>query len=250
MDTIEMKIIHTFRNKKTGEAGGVITVHAPKGVSIVVGDDCWVDSGSSLSIIVPNSVVSFKLSDVHIYGKSALNITIGNECSDFRLKDITLQDESVLDIEVEESCGSIRISDYYSNASEIWARTIDCCSIDLEDISLVEQSVARLRAMGNIIVKGLKMIEASCLEVGFLTKSQKTLMYRPDNLIIEEVDMEDETLMSIGVDITEMKDCEESSSDLIFKDIKLTGEVEIRRTLERIDSAIFDYDWVDENSRL
>ena len=183
-------------------------------------------------------MVSLKLSDVHIYGKSALNITIGNECSDFRIKDITLQDESVLDIEVEESCGSIRISDYYSNASEIWARTINCCSIDFEDISLVEESVARLRAMDNIMVKDLKMTEASCLEVGFLTKSQKALMYRPGNLIIE------------GVDITEMKDCEESSSDLIFKDIKLTGEVEIRRTLERIDSAIFDYDWVDENSRL
>lgn len=236
----ERKTVYTFYNKKTGEAEGIITVHAPRGINITVGDDCWIGSECRLSIVVSNSVVSLKLSDVHIYGRSAINITIGNECSDFRLRDITLQDESVLDIEVVGSCGSIRISDYYSNASEIWARTVNCCSIDLEDISLVEDSVVRLRAMDNIMVKGLRMTEASCLEVGSLTKPYQSLMYRPDNLIIEGVDMEDETLLSIGVDVTEVKDCEESASSLIFKDIKLTGEVEIKRTLDRIDNAIIE----------
>lgn len=236
----ERKTVYTFYNKKTGEAEGIITAIAPKGISVTVGDDCWIGSECRLSIVVLNSVVSLRLSGVHIYGKSALNIKIGNECSDFRLNDITLQDESELDIEVAGSCSSIRINDYYSNASEMWARTPHCCSIDLEDVSLVEDSVVRLRAMDNIMVKGLRMTEASCLEVGSLTKPYQSLMYRPDNLIIEGVDMEDETLLSIGVDVTEVKDCEESASSLIFKDIKLTGEVEIKRTLDRIDNAIIE----------
>lgn len=236
----EKKIIHTFYNRKTGEVEGVITAVAPKGINIKVDDDCWIGNGSSLSIIVPNSIVSLRLSNVNLYSKSVLSIKIGKECSDFRLRDITLQDKSILDIEVVGSCSSVRISDYYSDAGEIWARTLNCCSIDLDNVYLVEDSIVRLRAMDNIIVKNLRVTEASCLEIGSLTKPYQSLMYRPDNLIIEGMDMEDETLLSIRVDVTEMKDCEESASSLIFKDIKLTGGIEIKRTLDRIDNAIIE----------
>lgn len=74
----ERKTVYTFYNKKTGEAEGIITAIAPKGISVTVCDDCWIGSECRLSIVVLNSVVSLRLSGVHIYGKSALNIKIGN----------------------------------------------------------------------------------------------------------------------------------------------------------------------------
>lgn len=237
---VEKEIIHKFYNKKTGKPGGVVSVHAPRGINLVVDDDCWIGEGCRLSIVVPNSMVSLRLSKIQINKDSALNIKIGNECSDFRLRNITLEYESVLDIEVVGSCGSIRIKDYYSSyGGEMWVRTMNCCSIDIEDVFVTEYSGASLRVMDGVCIRDLRMVEVTRLVIGSLMKSSYSLMYRPDILFIEGLNMEDEADLEIRVEVTEMDSVENSYRGFVIKDLNLDSKGEIKRTITEFKDMIF-----------
>lgn len=90
------------------------------------------------------------------------------------------------------------------------------------------------------MVKGLRMIEASKLDIGTLVKPHNTLMYRPNNLLIESVNMEDESELDIKIEVTDRKNCEESASGLIVKGINMDNENKVERLFKRLDSAIFE----------
>lgn len=237
----EAKVIHRFYNKKTGEAEGVIKAYAPEGINLTVDDDCWIYKECHLYIVSStSSLVNLRLSKVQIKEKSKVSIDIGRRCEVIRFENVNLVDASMLSIETTGSCTSIKVKDYYSIQSDMFIRNMDSGCICLEDIYLVEESRARLRSVSNLIVKGLRMIEASKLEIGTLIKPQHALMYRPNNLLIESVNMEDESELDIKIEVTDKEYCRESASGLIVKAINMDSENKVERLFKRLDSAIFE----------
>lgn len=237
----EARVIHRFYNKKTGEAEGVIKAYAPEGINLIVDDDCWIDKECHLYIVSStSSLVNLRLSKVQIKEKSKVSIDIGRRCEVIRFENVNLVDVSVLSIEVTGSCTSIKVKDYYSIQSDMFIRNMDSGCICLEDIYLVENSKARLRSISNLMVKGLRMIEGSRLDIGTLIKPQHALMYRPNNLLIESLNMEDESELDIRIEVTDRKSCEESASGLIIKGINMDSESRVERLFKRLDSAIFE----------
>lgn len=237
----EARVIHRFYNKKTGEAGGVVKAYAPEGINLTVDEDCWIDKGSHLYIVSStSSLVNLRLSKVQIKEKSKVSIDIGRGCEVIRFENVNLVDASVLSIETTGSCTSVKVKDYYSIQSDMFTRNMDSGCICLEDIYLVEESRARLRSISNLIVKDLRMTEASKLEIGTLIKPHNTLMYRPNNLLIESVNMEDESELDIRIEVEDEKNARESASGLIVKGINMNSENKVERLLKRLDSAIFE----------
>lgn len=237
----EARVIHRFYNKKTGEAEGVIKAYAPEGINLTVDDDCWIDKECHLYIVSStSSLVNLRLSKVQIKEKSKVSIEIGSRCEIIRFENVNLVDASVLSIEVTGSCTSIKVKDYYSIQSDMFIRNMDSGCICLEDIYLVENSKARLRSISNLMVKGLRMIEGSRLDIGTLIKPQHALMYRPNNLLIESLNMEDESELDIRIEVTDRKNCEESASGLIVKGINMDSESRFEKLFKRLDSAIFE----------
>lgn len=237
----EARVIHRFYNKKTGEAEGVINAYAPEGINLTVDDDCWIYKECHLYIVSStSSLVNLRLSKVQIKEKSKVSIDIGRRCEVIRFENVNLVDASTLSIETTGSCTSIKVKDYYSIQSDMFIRNMDSGCICLEDIYLVEESRARLRSVSNLMVKGLRMIEGSRLDIGTLIKPQHALMYRPNNLLIESVNMEDESELDIRIEVTDRKNCEESASGLILKGINMDSESRVERLFKRLDSAIFE----------
>lgn len=240
MGANNVKVIHTFHNKKTGEAEGVIKACAPEKINLTVDDDCWIDKGCNLYIISsPYSSINLRLSKVQIKEKSKLSISIGGKCEVVKFSNVNLVNESELSIDVTGSCAVINVKDYYSIQSDMFTRNMDSGCIYLEDIYLVEESRVRLRSISNLMVKDLRMIEASKLEIGTLVKPHNALMYRPDNLLIESVNMEDESELDIKIEVTDKEYCRESASGLIVKGINMDSENKVERLFKRLDSAIF-----------
>ena len=237
----ERKTVYTFYNKKTGEAEGVVKAYAPEGINLTVDEDCWIDKGCHLYIVSStSSLVNLRLSKVQIKEKSKVIIDIGRRCEVVMFENVNLVDASVLSIEVTGSCTSIKVKDYYSIQSDMFTRNMDSGCICLEDIYLVEESRARLRLISNLMVKGLRMIEGSRLDIGTLIKPQHALMYRPNNLLVESVNMEDESELDIRIEVTDRKNCEESASGLIVKGINMDSESKFEKLFKRLDSAIFE----------
>ena len=237
----EARVIHRFYNKKTGEAEGVIKAYAPEGINLTVDDDCWIYKECHLYIVSStSSLVNLRLSKVQIKEKSKVSIDIGRRCEVIRFENVNLVDASTLSIETTGSCTSIKVKDYYSIQSDMFIRNMDSGCICLEDIYLVEESRSRLRSVSNLMVKGLRMIEGSRLDIGTLIKPQHALMYRPNNLLIESVNMEDESELDIRIEVTDRKNCEESASGLILKGINMDSESRVERLFKRLDSAIFE----------
>lgn len=234
------RVIHKFYNKKTGEAEGVIKANTTKGINLTVDDDCHIDKGCYLFIRIGTSPVNLRLSKVQIKENSKVSIDIGRKCEVIRFENVNLMDASVLSIETTGSCTSIKVKDYYSTESDMFTRNMDSGCICLENIYLVEESRVRLRSISNLIVKGLRMIEASKLEIGTLIKPQHALMYRPNNLLIESVNMEDESELDIKIEVTDKEYCRESASGLIVKAINMDSENKVERLFKRLDSAIFE----------
>ena len=235
------KVIHTFYNKKTGEAEGIIKACAPERINLTVDESCWVDKWCYLYIISsPYSSINLRLSKVQIKEKSKVIIDIRGKSEVVRLENVNLVDESELSIEVTGSCTNIRVEDYYSIKSDMFIRNMNSGCICLEDIYLVEGSIVRLNSISNIMVKDLRMIEGSLLDVGTLVKPHNTLMYRPNNLLIENVNMEDESELDIRIEVEDEKNARESASGLIIKGINMDSEGRVERIFKRLDSAVFE----------
>lgn len=237
----EARVIHTFYNKRTSEAEGVIKAYAPEGINLTVEEDCWIDKECHLYIVSStSSLINLRLSKVQIKEKSKVSLDIGRRCEVIRFENVNLVNASVLSIEVTGSCTSIKVKDYYSIQSDMFIRNMDSGCICLEDIYLVEESRARLRSISNLMIKDLRMTEASKLEIGTLVKPHNTLMYRPNNLLVENVNMEDESELDIKIEVTDRKNCEESASGLIVKGINMDSENKVERLFKRLDSAVFE----------
>lgn len=65
-------------------------------------------------------------------------------------------------------------------------------------------------------------------------------MYRPNNLLIESMNMKDESELDIRIEVTDRKNCEESASGLIVKGINMDSESRFEKLFKRLDSAIFE----------
>ena len=85
------------------------------------------------------------------------------------------------------------------------------------------------------------MIEGSLLDIGTLVKPHNTLRYRPNNLLVENVNMEDESELDIRIEVEDEKNARESASGLIVKGINMDSENRVERIFKRLDSAVFEF---------